>query len=52
VDVDKFYRSGSAATLQQRLLAEQPITLPNGQLAAAELLTLDPAPLDQLGVMA
>jgi predicted phage baseplate assembly protein len=52
VDVDKFYRSGSAATLQQRLLAEQSITLPNGQLAAAELLTLDPAPLDQLGVMA
>lgn len=52
VDVDKFYRSGSAATLQQRLLAEQPITLSNGQLAAAELLTLDPAPLDQLGVMA
>ena len=30
----------------------RPMTLPNGQLAAAELLTLDPAPLDQLGVMA
>ena len=52
VDVDKFYRSGSASTLQQRLLAELPITLPNGQLAAAELLTIDPVPLDQLGVMA
>lgn len=52
VDVDKLYRSGKPALLQQRLLAEQPVTLPNGQLAAAELLTLDAAPLDQLGVMA
>ena len=52
VDVDKLYRSGKPAMLQQRLLAESPVTLPNGQLAAAELLTLDSAPLDQLGVMA
>ena len=39
--------------LQQRLLAELPVTV--GRTAnwpAAELLTLDPAPLDQLGVMA
>ena len=51
VDVDKLYRSGSAPSLQQRLLAELPVLSPNGQLPAAELLTLDAAPLDQLGVM-
>lgn len=51
VDVDKLYRSGSAPSLQQRLLAELPVLSPNGQLPAAELLTLDGAPLDQLGVM-
>jgi len=51
VDVDKLYRSGSAPSLQQRLLAELPVLAPNGQLPAAELLTLDAAPLDQLGVM-
>src|SRR5262249_34364284 len=51
VDVDKLYRSGSASSLQQRLLAELPVLAPNGQLPAAELLTLDAAPLDQLGVM-
>lgn len=50
VDVDKLYRSGQAATLQQRLLAEAPVTQ-SGALLAAELLTLDPMPLDQLGVM-
>ena len=52
VDVDKLYRSGANASLQQRLLAELPVLSPNGQPSAAELLTLDPAPLDQLGVMA
>jgi hypothetical protein len=52
VDVDKLYRSGAGASLQQRLLAELPVLAPNGQLLAAELLTLDAAPLDQLGVMA
>jgi hypothetical protein len=52
VDVDKLYRGGSSPSLQPRLLAELPETLPNGQLAAAELLMLDAAPLDQLGVMA
>ena len=52
VDVDKLYRSGATATLQQRLLAELPVLSVNGQLPAAELLTLDAAPLDQLGVMA
>ncbi len=52
VDVDKLYRSGATPSLQQRLLAELPVLTANGQLPAAELLTLDPAPLDQLGVMA
>jgi hypothetical protein len=52
VDVDKLYRSGAGASLQQRLLAGLPVLAPNGQLLAAELLTLDAAPLDQLGVMA
>ncbi len=51
VDVDKLYRSGGAPSLQQRLLAELPVLAPDGQLPAAELLTLDPAPLDHLGVM-
>jgi predicted phage baseplate assembly protein len=52
VDVDKLYRSDKAATLEQRLLAEAPETPASGELQAAELLTLDAAPLDQLGVMA
>jgi len=52
VDADKLYRSGMAATLQQRLLAEAPVMLANGVVQAAELLTLDGAPLDPLGVMA
>jgi predicted phage baseplate assembly protein len=52
VDVDKLYRAGAGASLQQRLLAELPVLASNGQLLAAELLTLHAAPLDQLGVMA
>ena len=52
VDVDKLHRSDKAATLEQRLLAEAPVTAANGALQAAELLTLDAVPLDQLGVMA
>ena len=51
VDVNKLYRAGAAATLQNRLLAALPETLADGSLVAAELLTLDPAPLDDLGVM-
>jgi len=51
VDVNKLYRVGAAATLQNRLLAALPETLADGSLVAAELLTLDPAPLDELGVM-
>jgi predicted phage baseplate assembly protein len=51
VDVDKLYRSELSASLQQRLLAEAPVT-ESGALLAAELLTLDAGPLDQLGVIA
>src|SRR5262249_14773813 len=51
VDVDKLYRSGNMPSLQQRLFAELPVLSPTGRLLAAELLTLDAAPLDQLGVM-
>jgi predicted phage baseplate assembly protein len=51
VDVNKLYRTGAAATLQTRLLAALPETLVNGSLVSAELLTLDSAPLDELGVM-
>src|SRR5437773_1498825 len=52
VVVDKLYRSGGTPSLQQRLLADLPVVGPNGQPLAAELLTLDVAPLDQLGVLA
>jgi len=51
VDVNKLYRTGAAATLRTRLLAALPETLANGSLVSAELLTLDSAPLDELGVM-
>jgi hypothetical protein len=37
--------------LNARLLAALPETLEDGTVAAAELLTLDPAPLEELGVM-
>jgi predicted phage baseplate assembly protein len=51
VDVDKLYRSSSAATLETRLLAALPEIGTDGALVGAELLTLDDAPLDALGVM-
>lgn len=52
LDLDQLFRSDAgAATLETRLLAALPETLPNGDVAAAELLTLDPAPLDELGMM-
>jgi predicted phage baseplate assembly protein len=51
VDVSKFYRADMAATLETRLLAALPEMLADGSAVAAELLTLDPAPLDELGVM-
>jgi hypothetical protein len=51
VDLDKLYRiDGGEEKLEPRLLAAMPLATSNGDLAAAELLTLDPAPLE-LGVM-
>jgi hypothetical protein len=52
VDVDKLYRTGTPSKLEQRLLAELPVMSASGDVPAAELLTLDSAPLDNLGVMA
>jgi hypothetical protein len=49
--VDKLYRADGLAGLNARLLAALPETLPNGDVTAAELLMLDSAPLDELGVM-
>ena len=51
VDTSKLYRADAAATLETRLLAALPETLSNADVAAAELLTLDSAPPDELGVM-
>jgi hypothetical protein len=51
LDVIKFHRADVVATLETRLLAALPETLSDGNLVAAELLTLDSAPLDELGVM-
>ncbi len=52
LDLDKLYRSDAGtATLETRLLAALPETGSTGDTAAAELLTLDAAPLDKLGVM-
>lgn len=51
VDVNRLYRADATPALQARLLAALPDTLAVGNVLAAELLTLDPAPLDQLGVM-
>ena len=51
VDVIKLHRAGSPATLETRLLAALPEMPANGTVVAAELLTLDPAPMDELGVM-
>ncbi len=51
VDVDKLYRSGKGAKLNDRLLAAGPETSQGGSLLGAELLTLDTGDLDELGVM-
>jgi hypothetical protein len=48
VDMDSLYRSDQPIALNDRLLADQPAAGSDGTVAAAELLTLDPAPLDQL----
>jgi len=51
VDLSKLYRADAAATLETRLLAALPEMLADGSMVAAELLMLDPAPLDELGVI-
>jgi hypothetical protein len=51
VDLSKLYRADAAAMLETRLLAALPEMLADGSMVAAELLMLDPAPLDELGVM-
>ena len=51
VDVDKLYRAGRSAILNHRLLAALPETGADGEVAAAELLTLHPEPLAALEVM-
>jgi hypothetical protein len=51
MDVNKLYRAGESPTLEARLLAAMPEMKSDGSFAAAELLILDPGPLDELGVM-
>lgn len=51
VDVDKLYRHGEEAKLNSGLAAAAPQAGTSGAVSAAELLLLDPAPLDDLGVM-
>jgi predicted phage baseplate assembly protein len=51
VDLSKLYRADAAATLETRLLAALPEMLADGSMVAAELLMLDPAPLNGLGMM-
>jgi hypothetical protein len=50
VNVSQLHGADAAAGLGQRLGAALPSPGPDGRLRAAELLTLDPAPL-ALGVM-
>jgi predicted phage baseplate assembly protein len=46
VDIDNLYRTGETVKLNSRLEAELPHGDDLGSLGAAELLTLDPAPID------
>ncbi|MFB3921956.1 MAG: putative baseplate assembly protein [Terriglobia bacterium] len=50
LDLDKLYR-GTTPDLQNRLLAVPPQAGPGGEMLGAELLTIDPASLDQLVIM-
>jgi hypothetical protein len=50
VDVDSLYR-GTTSDLQPRLIADLPEVTSDGSILPAELLTLDPAPLDKLEPM-
>jgi predicted phage baseplate assembly protein len=51
VDVDKLYRYGQEAKLNPILAAAVPQAGTHATVSAAELLTLDPGPLDDLGVI-
>lgn len=51
VDVDRLYRYGEEAKLNPGLAAAAPQAGTSNAVSAAELITLDPAPLDDLGVM-
>jgi hypothetical protein len=51
VDVDRLYSPSSFFYLNDRLLAAQPAVDPSGNPVGAELLLLDPDPLDWLKVM-
>jgi predicted phage baseplate assembly protein len=48
VDLRLLYRTGDGASRQYRLLAAPAAVADDGTAKAAELLTLDPAPLDEL----
>jgi hypothetical protein len=50
-DINKLFRVGKLPKLNHRLLADLPVDDGAGNLEAAELLTLHPAPLDQLSEM-
>ncbi|MEM6398639.1 MAG: putative baseplate assembly protein [Cyanobacteria bacterium P01_D01_bin.116] len=52
VDVDRLYRYGERAQLRPRLFAAVPQVGDDFQVQAAELLTLDPSSLKNLGVIA
>jgi hypothetical protein len=52
VDIDRFYRTDSASpTSELRLVAKVSYSSIDSPIEPAELLTLDPSPLDYLGVM-
>jgi hypothetical protein len=52
VDVNQLYRSDESAGLNERLPAHRPVATSPTDIESAELLTLDPAPLLDLGEMA
>jgi len=49
--VGALYRTREAAVANDRLLADVPEMGADGEVAAAELLTLDPAPLELGGML-
>jgi hypothetical protein len=51
VDLLTLYRNGDTQALNPALLAQVPLAGADGNVDAAELLTLDPSPLDSLGAM-